>query len=168
MDTVPAVSVLQAKLQAWCAGLLAIVVDAYQLGAVLGKGALVETGAQPLSPDVTFVPAASRNIVAADRVRGAPALAIDLIHHALPEADRAALCRRYADRHVLEYWQIEVDTAQSFLYQASANWEYDLIRPDNAGMHFSAAIVELSFPVKWFREQPGVWQIMERLGMIHD
>lgn len=168
MDTISSVSVLQAKLQAWCVGLLSIVVDAYELGTVLGKGALIEAGDGTLSPDVTYVPNDGRTTVGPDRVRGAPALAIDIIHRAMPEADRRALRQRYADVRVLEYWQIEADTARSFLFQASADWTYDMIAPDKAGMHFSSAIAELSFPVKWFHEQPGVWKIMEQLGMIHD
>lgn len=164
----PQVSVLQAKLQAWCVSLLSVVVDAYDLGAVIGKGVIVQAGETALWPDVAFVPKSSRGIVGRDAIRGAPALCIDIIHSRLPEAEREALRQRYAGIHVVEYWQVEADTAQAALYQASAGWQYDLIPPDKAGMHFSAAIVELSFPVKWFREQPTVWRIMQAWGLIRD
>jgi hypothetical protein len=174
MDTFSPVSVLQAKLQAWCVAMLSVVVDAYQLGAVIGKGARVAAGdaalarGEHVSPDVLFVPTDAREIVGRDAVRGAPGLVIDILHSGVPQAEREALRRRYAGLRVLEYWQVEADTAQSALYQASADWQYDLIPPDKAGMYFSAAIVELSFPVKWFREQPGVWAIMQRWEMIGD
>lgn len=164
----PQVSVLQAKLQAWCVSMLSVVVDAYDLGAVIGKGVIVQAGETALWPDVAFVPKSRRGIVGRDAIRGAPALCIDIIHSGLPEAEREALRQRYAGIQVVEYWQVEADTAQAALYQASAGWQYDLIPPDKAGMHFSAAIVELSFPVKWFREQPSVWRIMQAWGMIRD
>jgi len=174
MESFTSVSVLQAKLQAWCVAMLSVVVDAYQLGAVIGKGARVAAGddalagGQFVAPDVMFVPTAARKAVGRDAVRGAPGLAIDILHSQIPHAERAALRQRYAGLCVLEYWQIEADTAQAALYQASADWQYDLIPPDKAGMYFSAAIPELSFPVKWFREQPGVWTVMQRWGMIGD
>lgn len=167
-DFSPHISVLQAKLQAWCVSMLSVVVDAYDLGAVIGKGAALRTGEADLWPDVIFVPKRSRGIVGRDAIKGAPALCIDIIHSSLPETERAALRGRYAGIHVLEYWQVEADTAQAALYQADAEWRYDLIPPDKAGMHFSTAIVELSFPVRWFREQPGIWRIMQAWGMIHD
>ena len=165
----PRTSVLQAKLQAWCATLLSIVVDAYQLGAVLGRGALVAAAdGDALAPDVAFIPIADRAIAGPDSVKGAPGLAIDILFSRMPEPERAELRQRYAGLGVLEYWQIEADTAQAALYQANAAGEYDLILPDKVGMHFSAAIPELSFPVRWFREQPGVWTILQRWGMIRD
>lgn len=165
----PQFSVLQAKLQAWCVSLLSIVVDAYQLGAVLGRGALVAApDGDILAPDVAYIPAARRKIAGPDAVRGSPGLAIDILHSHVPEPDRAELRRRYARLGVLEYWQIEADTARAALYQANAEGGYDLILPDKVGMHFSAAIPELSFPVRWFREQPGVWTILQRWGMIRD
>ncbi|MGQ9903134.1 MAG: hypothetical protein ACUVRU_02105 [Anaerolineae bacterium] len=167
-DFSPCVSVLQAKLQAWCVGMLSVVVDAYSLGAVIGKGTALRTGEADLWPDVIFVPKRSRGIVSRDAIKGAPTLCIDIIHSGFPEAERAALRQRYAGIHVLEYWQVEADTAQAALYQADAEWRYDLIPPDKAGMHFSTAIVELSFPVKWFREQPDIWRIMQAWGMIHE
>lgn len=174
MDFSPSTAVLQAKLQAWCVNLLSILVDAYQLGAVLGKGACLRTEADDmLSPDVLFVPTDVRKSVGADAVRataadGAPTLAIDIIHSGMPAAQRAAWRQRYAAAHVLEYWQIEADKAHPLFYQASADWQYDAILPDKAGMHFSTAIVELSFPVSWFRRQPDVWSMMQYWGMIHE
>jgi hypothetical protein len=162
-------AVLQAKLQAWCVNLLSILVDAYQLGAVLGRGAVIRThSGDVLSPDVMFVAAEDRKSVGADAVRGAPPLAIDIIYSGMPEEQRADLRRRYAAAHVLEYWQIEADNATPHLYQASAGWTYDVIPPDKDGMHFSTAMVELSFPVLWFRRQPSLWSMMEFWGMIHE
>ncbi len=169
MDTFnPATAVLQAKLQAWCVGMLTILVDAYQLGAVIGRGACVRVGGETLRPDVMFVPALDRKIVAADVVRGAPQLAIDLIHSRLPEAERAGLRARYAAAHVLEYWQVEADRAHPNFYQASAAWTYDLIPPDKAGVHFSTALVELTFPALWFRRQPDLFTMMSYWGLISD
>ena len=167
-NIIPSLSVLQAKLQAWCVSMLSVVVDAYELGAVIGKGAIVRAGQEDLAPDVAFVPTASRGIVARDAIKGAPALCIDIIHGGMSEAERGMLRHRYAGIQVVEYWQVEADTGQAALYQASAEWQYDLIPPDKAGMHFSSAIVELSLPVKWFREQPGVWRMMQQWDMIHD
>ena len=50
-------AVLQAKLQAWLVIMLTIVVEAYELGAVIGKGARVASHGEALFPDVVFVPA---------------------------------------------------------------------------------------------------------------
>jgi hypothetical protein len=169
MDFSPSTAVLQARMQAWCINLLSIPVDAYQLGAVIGKGAAIRTDeGDTLSPDVVFVPTAGRKIVAADAIHGAPLLAIDIIHSGMPERQRASLCQCYAAAHVLEYWQIEADKAKPLFYQANAQWGYDLILPDKGGMHFSTAIVELSFPILWFRRQPDLWSMMQYWGMIQD
>lgn len=169
MDFSPNTAVLQARLQAWCVGLLSIIVDAYKLGAVIGKGATIRTDAGDiLSPDLMFVLSEDRKIVGADAVRGSAALAIDILHSTLLEDQRAALRDRYSAAHVLEYWQIEADKARPFLYQANANWRYDLVPPDKAGIHFSVAIVELSFPIVWFRNQPDLWTMMSWWGMITD
>ena len=161
-------AVLQAKMQAWCVNLLSIPVDAYQLGAVLGKGAPVRTAGQMLTPDVLFVSEQDRKAVKADAIYGAPLLAIDMLHSRVPEHERSALREQYAAAHVLEYWQIDVDQGQPFFYQASAAWDYDRIEPDKAGMHYSTAIVELSFPATWFRRQPDLWTMMAYWGMIED
>jgi hypothetical protein len=169
MDFSPNTSVLQAKMQAWCVGLLSILVDAYKLGAVIGKGAAIQTAdGEALSPDVMFVSGDDPKIVTPGAIRGAPLLAIDIIHSQTPAPMRANLRSHYAAAHVLEYWQIEVDKGQAELYQANAAWDYDLIETDMAGMHFSAAIVELSFPVQWFRQQPDLWTMMAYWGMIED
>ncbi len=164
----PTSAVLAARLQAWCVCLLSILVDAYQLGAVIGKGASVQVGGDTLQPDVMFIPAEDHQIVAADVVRGAPQLAIDLIPSRMPEAERASLRARYATIHVLEYWQVEVDRARPAFYQASASWTYDLIPPDKAGVHFSIALVELSFPVQWFQRQPDLFTMMSYWDLISD
>ncbi|MCL4506201.1 MAG: Uma2 family endonuclease [Chloroflexi bacterium] len=165
----PSISVLQARMQAWCVNLLSIPVDAYQLGAVIGKGAPVRAvGSDALYPDVMFVSGQDRKAVQADAIYGAPLLAIDMLHSGVPERERAGLRARYAAAHVLEYWQIDVDRGQPHFYQASAAWQYDRIEPDNAGMHFSTAIVELSFPAVWFRRQPDLWTMMAYWGMIED
>jgi Putative restriction endonuclease len=169
MDFYPSSAVLQAKLQAWCVNLLSIPVDAYKLGAVIGKGASIQTSTgDTLRPDVIFVPNEDRKSVGADAIHGSPLLVIDIIHSHMPENQRADLRLRYAAARVLEYWQVEADKASPALYQASANWAYDRIEPDKGGMHFSAAIVELSFPVQWFRRQPDLWTMMAYWGMIED
>jgi hypothetical protein len=169
MDFTSSTAVLQAKLQAWCVCLLSVPVDAYKLGAVIGKGAPIRTATgDALWPDVMFVLTEHRESVSAEAVAGAPALTIDIITSAMPEDQRAALCKRYAAAGVNEYWQIEADKASVFLYQANASGGLDPIQPDKAGIHFSSAIVELSFPIIWFRHQPDVWTMMSWWGMIHD
>ncbi len=169
MDFTPNTAVLQAKMQAWCVNLLSIPVDAYKLGAIIGKGAVIQmVGGDALAPDVMFVSGDDRKIVTPGAIRGAPLLAIDMIHSQTPAPLAAALRTRYAAAHVLEYWQIEVDKGRAGLYQANAAWDYDLIEADKAGMHFSTAIVELSFPVQWFLHQPDIWTMMAYWGMIED
>lgn len=168
MDYSSDFAVLQARMQAWCVNLLSIPVDAYQLGAVIGKGAPVRIDGDILTPDVMFVSGQERKSVKADAIIGAPLLAIDMLHSQVPESERSALRARYAAAHVLEYWQIDVDKGQPYFYQAGAAWAYDRIEPDKAGMHFSTAIVELSFPAIWFRRQPDLWTMMAYWGMIED
>ncbi|MBO9345773.1 MAG: Uma2 family endonuclease [Chloroflexi bacterium] len=159
-------SVLQAKLQAWLVNLLTVVVEAHELGAVLGKGARVIAGDDILTPDVIYVPNQARSAVKADAIYGAPALVIDVLHSQVSEAERAALRRRYAAARILEYWQVEADKGRAFFYQADAYWHYDLIPPDKAGMHYSAAIVPLAFPVDWLRKQPGLIDLMAWWGLV--
>lgn len=159
-------AVLQAKLQAWLVTLLTVVVEAYELGAVIGKGARLVVGDDVLAPDVIYVPNSERKIVKPDAVYGPPALAIDVLHGGIAEAERAQLRRRYAAAHVLEYWQVEADRGRAFCYQADANWNYDLIPPDKGGLHYSSAIVQLAFPVEWFRTQPPLFTVMEWWGLI--
>ncbi len=168
VDFNPTTAVLAARLQAWCVCMLSVLVDAYQLGAVIGKGASFHVGGDTLRPDVMFIPGVDRKIVAADAVRGAPQLAIDLIDSHLPRAECTSLRAHYAAAHVLEYWQVEVDRAQPSFYQANAAWTYDLIPPDKAGVHFSTALVELSFPALWFRRQPDLFTMMAYWELISD
>ena len=81
MDFTPNTAVLQAKMQAWCVNLLSIPVDAYKLGAIIGKGAVIQmVGGDALAPDVMFVSGDDRKIVTPGAIRGAPLLAIDLAH----------------------------------------------------------------------------------------
>jgi Uma2 family endonuclease len=159
-------TVLQARLQAWLVNLLSVVVEAYELGAVIGKGARIVVGDDELTPDVMYVPNSARRAVKPDAIYAPPALAVDVLHSATSEEARAALRRRYAAAHVLEYWQIEADRGRGFCYQADANWNYDLIPPDKGGLHYSAAIVQLAFPVEWFRKQPGLLTLMEWWGLV--
>lgn len=168
IDFNPQTAVLQAKMQAWCVGMLSVLTDAYKLGAVIGKGASIRIDGDTLYPDVMFIPTQDRKIVSADAVHGGPLLAIDLIDSKLPAAERESLCRRYNAAHVLEYWQVEADHARPTFYQASAAWTYDVISPDRAGMHFSTAIVELAFPVSWFRSQPDLFTMMTYWDIISD
>ena len=168
IDYNPQTAVLQAKMQAWFVSMLSILADAYKLGAVIGKGAGIRSGSDTLYPDVMFIPTEERKIVKADAVYGGPLLAIDLIDSKLPAAERESLCKRYNAAHVLEYWQVEADRAHATFYQASAAWTYDVIPPDRAGMHFSSAIVELAFPVTWFRTQPDLFTMMTYWDIISD
>ena len=168
IDFNPQTAVLQAKMQAWCVSMLSVLTDAYKLGAVIGKGACIRSAEDALYPDVIFIPTEDRKIVGPDAVRGGPLLAIDVIDSTLPAAERENLRRRYNAAHVLEYWQVEADRAHPTFYQAGAAWEYDLIPPDKAGMHFSTAIVELAFPVTWFRNQPDLFTMMTYWDIISD
>jgi hypothetical protein len=159
-------AVLQAKLQAWLVTLLSVVVEAYELGAVIGKGAPIASNGEALIPDALFVPNSDRKLVKPDAIRGAVPLAIDVLHSGVPAAERAALRERYAAAHVLEYWQIDADRGVAHCYQADANWKYDEIPPDRNGLYYSSAIVHLAFPVEWFRKQPDLLTIMEWWGLV--
>lgn len=161
-------AVLQAKMQAWVVTMLSVVVEAYELGAVIGKGAIVIANGMTVVPDVVYVPNASRKWVKADAIRGAAPLAIDVLHSGMTEADRAELRRRYAQAGVLEYWQIDADRGIMHGYQADAAGRYEEIPPDRDGLYYSCAIVHLAFPVEWFRSQPGLLTVMQWWGLIED
>jgi hypothetical protein len=161
-------AVLQAKQQAWLVTLLTVVAEAFELGAVIGKGARIIAGDDVLTPDVTFMSNKDRKLVQADAIRGPALLAIDVLHSRVPEGEREALRRRYAAARVLEYWQVDADRGWLHAYQANPKWQYDLIPPDARGLHYAAAMVELAFPVKWFREQPGLLTLMQWWGLVED
>jgi hypothetical protein len=161
-------AVLQAKLQAWVITLLTIVADAYEYGAVLGKGAAIQAkDGEALTPDVVFVPKEFAKQVHAGHIElSTVALAVDVIHSGVSLAERQALRQRYANAQVLEYWQIEADKGRAFLFQANASKQYDEIAPDKGGLHYSVVMEELAFPVKWFKQMPDLWTMMEWWGMI--
>lgn len=160
------ISILQARMQAWCVSLLSVLADANGLGAVIGKGGTILSGGETLHPDVMFVPTAWRATVKADAVHGPVALAIDMIYSRMPAGEREALRRSYAAAGVLEYWLIEVDRGEAELYQASADGALERVPPDARDIHYAAAMEELMFPVAWFRRQPTIMQMMEHFGMI--
>ena len=160
---------LQAKQQAWVVMLLSIVADAYELGFVLGKGALLRGPAGLLTPDVVLVPiefAAQVLAEAADVLETGAGLAVSILHSGISKDERKALREAYAAAHVNEYWQIDADKGRAHLYQASSKWTYDEIAPDKAGLHYSVVMEELAFPASWFKELPSVWTMMEWWGMI--
>lgn len=159
-------AVLQARLQAWLVSMLTVVVEAYELGAVIGKGARIVVGDDALTPDVLYVPNSDRKLVKSDAIRGPVPLAIDVLHSGMPAGERAALRQRYAAAGVLEYWQVDADKGQAHFYQADANRRYDDIPPDVNGLHYSCAIVYLAFPVDWFRKQPDLLTVMQWWGLI--
>lgn len=161
-------AVLQARLQAWVVTLLTIVADAYEYGAVLGKGAFIQTkDGEPLLPDVIFAPKEYAKRVRAGHIEpGAAALAVDVIHSGVTLAERKTLRQRYAAAQVLEYWQIEADKGRAVLCQANADGQYDEIAPDKGGLHYSVVMEELAFPVQWFKQMPDLWTMMEWWGMI--
>lgn len=164
-------AVLQAKQQAWIVTLLTVVSEAFELGAVIGKGGRIipsTAGDDVLTPDVIFMHNRDRKLVQPDAIRGPATLAVDVLHSRIPEVEREALRRRYAAAHVLEYWQVDADRGWLHAYQASAKWHYDLIPPDVRGLYYSAAMVELAFPMKWFREQPGLLTLMQWWGLVED
>lgn len=159
-------AVLQAKQRAWLINLLTVIVEAYDLGAVLGPGVVLETEEGQLRPDVAYIPNTDRGRVKADAIRGAAPLAIDVLHSRVPEIERAKLRQRYAAAQVLEYWQVDADRGQATCYQATADWRYEPIPPDVRGIYYSAAIVHLAFPMDWFRKQPGLLTLLEWWGLI--
>jgi Uma2 family endonuclease len=161
-------AVLQAKMQAWVVTLLSVVVEAYELGAVIGKGAVVIANGATVVPDAVYVPNASRKRVKADGIYCEVPLAIDVLHSGVPEAERAELRRRYAQAGVLEYWQIDADRGIMHGYQADATGKYEEIPPDRDGLYYSCAIVHLAFPVEWFRQQPGLLTVMQWWGLVED
>ena len=161
-------SVLQAKLQAWLVTLLTVVVEAYDLGAIIGKGARVVANEQTLAPDVIFVSNRDRKHVKPDAIECAPALAIDVLNSRVTKSYKASLRQRYAAAGVMEYWQIDTDLAAPHFYQADVNGRYDEIPPDARGLHYSSAIIELAFPAEWFRTQPNLLTIMEWWGLIEN
>ncbi len=159
-------SVLQAKLQAWLVTMLTVVAEAYDLGAVIGKGAQVRANGQTLMPSVVFVPNRDRKHVKPDAIECAPTLAIDVLNSRVTAEYKATLRERYAAAGVMEYWQVDADRAQVQCYQVDAHGRYELIPPDARGLHYSSAIVELSFPVDWFRKQPKLLSLLEWWGLI--
>ena len=166
-----AYDILRARMQSWCIGLLSVVSDAYQLGAVIGYGAPIKLKKNNdfMRPDVIFVPAEFSKSINADFIAPGdigPALAIDIISSATPETQHAARMKQYGDAKVLEVWQIEVDRPRVSFYQADTKWGYDLVPPDKGGIYYSSVAEELSFPVNWFRTQPNLWKMMEYWGMI--
>ena len=148
--------------------MLTVVVEAYDLGAVIGKGARVVSNGHTLTPDVSFVLNRDRKLVKPDAIQGAPALAIDVLNSRVTEPYKKSLRERYASAGVIEYWQIDADKATPHFYQADANGRYDQIPPDARGLHYSSAIVELAFPTEWFRTQPNLLTIMEWWGLIEN
>ncbi len=159
-------AVLQAKQRAWLIALLTAVVEAYELGAVLGPGAVIHANGEVLTPDVVYLSDAERAHTKADAVYCPVPLAIDVLHSRVPEAERAERRARYAAAHVLEYWQVDADRGRAAFYQADANWHYDLIPPDAKGVYHSAAIVPLALPVIWLRRQPRLLTMLEWWGLV--
>lgn len=152
-----------ARLQGWVVSLVQLVADAYDAGMVLGAGARIATPQGDLRPDVLLLllPPAQR-----EQVRPQPALGVQVLPMQPSKIERAQLCQRYADANLLELWLIYADSGHANLYQRNAEGGFDDIPPDQQGLHFSSVITELVFPVDWFKERPGLWQMMEWWGMI--
>ena len=164
--------ILVAKQQAWCVAMMSVVADAYKLGAVLGGGAPIQLrdGAIP-SPHVVFVPGQLSAIVRRDEISPSefgPALVVDILTSAITEPERALMRKRYAAARILEVWQVDADRGSARFFQADPDWNYALVKPDKAGVYFSAAAEELFFPAIWFRDQPSLFDIMAWWGMIDD
>lgn len=161
MAEIPNITAIQAQAQAWVIGMLSILNDVYELGMVLGKGTTIQNNGQTLYPDVILLPNALVDGLRADAVHGSAALGVDLIPAGMPEPPRQELRNHYAAAGIAEYWQVEVDTGKAFLYQLGANGAYELAKPDRKGRHYSLAAEELFFPVSWFKDQPGVMEMLE-------
>ncbi len=163
--------VLVAKHQAWCTTLLSVITDAYKLGAVIGAAPLVLPDRSTIFAHVLFVPGELSKIVRRDDIRPAefgPALVVDIVTGAIPEAARSLRLASFGAAHVLEVWQIDAERNSAQFFQARADWGYDLVQPDKSGIYFSAAAEELAFPATWFRQQPSLFDIMAWWGMIDD
>jgi hypothetical protein len=166
----PASATLRARLQAWCVAMLSIQCDAYTLGVVLGTGA-VYCGRResPLTPAVLVVPEGHGGALEADRVAGAPVLAVDLLDAATSQAGAKTLTERYAAAGALEYWQIRIETPeQPVFYQRNGHGGLDQVKPDRKGSYYSLFGESLSFPARWFSEQPSLWVMLRHWDIIDD
>ncbi len=156
-----------ARLQGWVVSLVQLVADAYDAGMVLGAGARIAAPQGELRPDVLLLLLPSTHGGQGERQgRPQPALAVQVLPMQPSKAERTQLCQRYAEANLLELWLLYADSGNANLYQRSAEGGFDDIPPDQQGLHFSSVIPELVFPVDWFKERPGLWQMMEWWGMI--
>ncbi|HQV68700.1 MAG TPA: Uma2 family endonuclease [Thermoflexales bacterium] len=161
MAEIPNLTAIQAQAQAWVIGMLGALNDVYELGVVLGKGTTIQNNGQTLYPDVIFLPNDLADGLGVDAVHGPAALGVDLIPAGMPEPPRQELRKNYAAAGIVEYWQIEADTGKAFVYQLGANGVYELAKPDRKGWHYSLAAEELFFPAVWFKDQPGLMEMLE-------
>lgn len=161
---------LRARLQAWCVTMLSIQCDAYTLGVALGAGVVFKgKGEALLTPAVLVVPEGHGGALEADRVAIAPVLAVDLLDGATGPAAAQALVERYAAAGAQEYWQIWIETLeQPVFYQRNGNGGFDRVKPDRKGNYFSGFGESLSFPARWFADQPSLWVMMRHWAIIDE
>ena len=161
---------LRARLQAWCVAMLSIQCDAYTLGVVLGAGAVYQgRGEALLKPAVLVVPEGHGGALEAERVGAAPVLAVDLLDAATGPVAAKALVEHYAAAGALEYWQIWMETLEMpFFHQRSGSGRLERVKPDRKGNYFSGFGESLTFPARWFEEQPSLWVMMRHWAIIDD
>jgi len=166
----PESATMRARLQAWCVAMLSIQCDAYTLGVTLGAGAVYYgRGDGPLMPAVLVVPEGHGGALESDRVGLAPVLALDLLDAATGPAAARVLVERYAAAGALEYWQIRLEALEKpEFYQQNGKGDFDRVKPDRKGNYFSGFGESLTFPARWFAEQPSLWVMMRHWAIIDD
>jgi Uma2 family endonuclease len=166
----PGSATMRARLQAWCLAMLSIQCDAYTLGVALGAGAVFQgRGQTPLTPAVLVVPEGHASALEADRVSAAPVLAIDLLDDATGLAVAKGLVEHYAEAGALEYWQIRIEALdRPSFFQRKGTGGFDQVKPDRKGTYYSLFGESLTFPARWFSEQPSLWVMMRHWAIIDD
>lgn len=163
--TIPARQVARAQMQAWVVNLITLVANAYDGGVVVGAGAQLGSDKVALLPDaMLLLPFENGD---GDGV-GWPALAISIFDKDTKADARQVLIERYAAAGVHEYWQVQAESGRAWLLQRSADGQLEVIPPDKQGLHFSAVLAELAFPVAWFVDQPDMWHMMDWWGLIDE
>lgn len=72
--------------------------------------------AQPVQPDILFIPADKLDIVKENFIEGVPALIIEVLSPGNPRHDRYTKYRLYAEAGVKEYWIVDPDACTADIY----------------------------------------------------
>jgi hypothetical protein len=144
-----------AHVRAWVTMLLGLAGEAFSIGhAEVGGAVAADEALQPA--------------VLLRGSDGAVLLAVDVYAAALSAAERAKRSRGFARAGVPEYWQIALRPRRAHFYQRNARGEYDLVPPDQAGIHYTLLAEEFAFPVQWLRELPGLFDMLQEWGLVDE